>query len=58
MSAFNGSTTLNVTRFVWTGSMNAPRMYQMVTLLNTGLVLIPGGGCWSAEIQREKGDST
>jgi hypothetical protein len=47
-----GSTTLNVTRFVWTGSLNTARWYQSATLLNNGTDLMAGGyaGIASAEL--------
>jgi len=43
LGAINGSTVLNVTRFVWTGSLNTGRMWHTATLLNNGMVLVAGG---------------
>jgi hypothetical protein len=43
LGAISGWTTLTVTNFVFTGSLNTARIYQTATLLNNGLVLIAGG---------------
>ncbi len=43
LGTIDGSTTLNVTRFVWTRSMGTTRLDQTATVLNNGLVLIAGG---------------
>jgi hypothetical protein len=43
VGVINSSTTLNVTRFVWTGSMGLPEILHTATLLNNGMALIAGG---------------
>ena len=48
LGAINGSTTLNVTSFLYTGSMETGRYADSATLLNNGMVLVAGGCCaWS-----------
>jgi hypothetical protein len=53
-AAFGGvssSTTLNVTDFVYTGSLNTPRLSPTASLLNDGMVLMAGGsGDTTAEL--------
>src|SRR5215469_9660411 len=51
----DGSTTLTVSRFVWTGSMKTERTYHTATLLDNGLVLLAAGqgpnGEWLASAE-------
>ena len=50
LGATTGSTTLNVTRFVWTGGMENVRYLYSATLLNNGMVLVAGGCCVSGGV--------
>ena len=50
VGAIKGSTTLNVTSFVLTGSMNTERCCHTATLLNNGMVLMAGGWNYSGGI--------
>ncbi|MGA3214038.1 MAG: kelch repeat-containing protein, partial [Terriglobales bacterium] len=47
VGAIKGSTTLNVTSFVFTGSMNTDFCCHSATLLNNGMVLVAGGWNYS-----------
>ena len=47
VGAINGSTTLNVTSFAFTGSMNTDLCCHSATRLNNGMVLMAGGWNYS-----------